>query len=92
MLTGACNPIVCLIPVFSTLEGHTAAIFALQVAHDGRLYSGSHDYSVRIWSKAGKQLNVLNGAVTPPPPPARFPQGPKNISLSIPPTHFRTHC
>lgn len=36
-----------------TLRGHTASVLALALCPDGSLlFSGSHDYTVRVWSTA----------------------------------------
>ena len=35
-----------------TLEGHTNAVVALAVLHDGRLASGSQDHTIKLWNPA----------------------------------------
>jgi WD40 repeat protein len=46
-----------------TLQGHTDAVRALALSADGqRLYSGSWDSTVRVWSTAdGAPLQTLQG-------------------------------
>ena len=42
-----------------TLDGHTDAINAIAVLHDGNLVSGSNDFTLRLWNmKTREQLQV----------------------------------
>ncbi len=46
--------------LLNTLKGHTDIVFKLRFSSNGdRLFSGSHDGSVRIWDKRGNLLQVL---------------------------------
>jgi WD40 repeat protein len=45
-----------------TLVGHTGSVTSLAVAPDGRVYSGSHDNTIRVWSPDdGAHLQTLAG-------------------------------
>eukprot|EP00035_Acanthoeca_spectabilis_P011465 m.202003 g.202003 ORF g.202003 m.202003 type:complete len:83 (+) comp15354_c0_seq9:227-475(+) len=66
MFAGSVSPpaaIECLSAMDGTLvrilEGHTGSVNALFVGHDGCVYSGSCDCTVRVWS--GRQIRTLNG-------------------------------
>jgi WD40 repeat protein len=41
-------------PLWRTLEGHTDWVAAVAIA-DGRVISGSHDHTVRVWDLASAQ-------------------------------------
>jgi WD40 repeat protein len=46
----------------TSLEGHTADVTALAVGLDGKVYSGSKDYTIRVWSgDNGAHLHTLEG-------------------------------
>ena len=45
-----------------TLKGHKDCVWSLAVGQDGRIYSGSGDKTIRVWSGAnGTHLQTLNG-------------------------------
>jgi WD40 repeat protein len=45
-----------------TLEGHTSTVWALAVGLDGKVYSGSHDKTIMVWSgESGAHLQTLTG-------------------------------
>ena len=45
-----------------TLEGHAYSVFALEVGQDGRIYSGSVDNTIRVWSSMDNtHLQTLEG-------------------------------
>jgi WD40 repeat protein len=47
-----------------TLVGHTDVVFALVVSSDGKVYSGSLDGTVRVWSIVnGALLHTIRGRV-----------------------------
>jgi WD40 repeat protein len=43
------------------LEGHTDWVTALAVGLDGKIYSGSNDETIRVWSGDGTHLQTLAG-------------------------------
>jgi WD40 repeat protein len=44
----------------NTLTGHTDIVFKLRFSHTGdRLFSGSHDHTVRIWDNQGNLMKVI---------------------------------
>jgi outer membrane protein assembly factor BamB len=44
------------------LEGHTHAVCALAIGPDGKVYSGSQDRTIRVWSgESGAHLQTLQG-------------------------------
>ena len=45
-----------------TLEGHTDTVFSLAVGLDGKVYSGSSDKTIMVWSgESGAHLQTLQG-------------------------------
>jgi WD40 repeat protein len=43
------------------LKGHDGSVYALAVGLDGKLYSGSVDKTIRVWSSDGVHLQTLEG-------------------------------
>jgi WD40 repeat protein len=45
-----------------TMEGHTSTVYALAIGLDGKVYSGSADNTIMVWSgKSGAHLQTLKG-------------------------------
>lgn len=43
------------------LHGHTGTVWCLAVGEDGKIYSGSSDCTIRVWSEEGAPLQTLRG-------------------------------
>jgi F-box/WD-40 domain protein 7 len=51
------------------LEDHTRPVLSLAIA-DNKLFSGSYDYHIKVWSLDTLQrLKTLTGVTLPPAPP-----------------------
>jgi WD40 repeat protein len=45
------------------LEGHTGDVCSLAIGHDGKIYSGSHDNTVMVWSGESGVRRRLSGHI-----------------------------
>ena len=68
------------------LRGHSDAVLALAIGLDGKVYSGSYDCSVMVWSGEAKDFSCVFLAVQPSAFPSMI-----HCSPSLPPLNTSKH-